>query len=87
MVDGVSKARVVPIDRDMNEVKCPRCGESYYMVNYSTRTAMYYPPIYKDGVNVNPDGNIETTVCTCLNCHYEFEYQTRYGELWNGYDN
>lgn len=71
----------------MNGVKCPRCGESYYAVRYSTRTAMYYQPIIKDGVNINPDRNIETTVCTCLNCHYEFTYQTRYGELWNGYDN
>lgn len=68
-------------------IRCPQCGESYYTIRYSTRTAMYYPPIIKDGINVNPDGNIETTVCTCLNCHYEFEYQTRYGEIWDGHDN
>lgn len=71
----------------MIDVKCPKCGESYYMVNYSTRTAAYYPPIFKDGVNVNPDGNIETMVCYCLHCHHEFTYQTRYGRIWNGYDN
>ena len=86
MVDGFSKARLMPIGGSMIDVRCPKCGESYYMVNYSTRTAAYYPPIFKDGVNVNPDGNIETTVCYCLNCHHEFTYQTRYGRIWNGYD-
>jgi len=87
MVDGVPEARLVPVGRSMIEVRCPKCGESYYTEKYSMRTAMYYAPIIKNGVNINPDGNITTTVCTCLNCHNEFTYQTRYGELWNGYDN
>lgn len=53
--------------------KCPHCGESYYTEMYSTSTAMYYPPIYKDGVNINPDRNMLTTHCECLNCHKEFD--------------
>ena len=62
-------------------VKCPNCGESYYAEKYSTRTAMYFPAIYKDGVNQNPDGNITTTECECLNCHHLFSYSTQYGKL------
>lgn len=52
--------------------KCPHCGKSYYTELYSTTTAVYYPPIYKDGVNINPDMNKSTTHCRCLNCHKEF---------------
>lgn len=52
--------------------KCPHCGESYYTELYSNSTAVYYPPIYKDGVNINPDRNTLTTYCKCLNCHKEF---------------
>ena len=63
------------------DIKCPKCRQSYFMENYSVGTAVYYPPIYKDGVNINPDGNITTTVCTCLNCNEIFSYQTRGGEL------
>lgn len=55
---------------------CPHCGESYYMENYSIRTAAYYPPIYKDGVNINPDRNTTTTYCTCMNCGKEFSYKS-----------
>ena len=59
---------------------CPNCGESYYMENYSRSTAMYFPPIYKDGVNINPDRNIHTTYCTCMNCGKEFSYNSN-GEI------
>lgn len=55
--------------------KCPHCGESYYMEKYSTRTAVYYPPIFKDGININPDRNITTTYCTCMNCGKDFSYE------------
>lgn len=58
-----------------NLVRCPHCGESYYMENYSDCTAVYYPPIYKDGVNINPDRNTITTHCTCMNCGKEFSYK------------
>lgn len=60
---------------ELNSARCPHCGESYYMENYSTTTAMYYPPIYKDGVNINPDRNTTTTHCMCMNCGKEFSFQ------------
>ena len=47
---------------------CPHCGESYYMENYSDTTTVYYPPIYKDSVNINSDRNTTTVHCTCMNC-------------------
>ena len=62
---------------------CPYCGKSYYRTGGILTTCVYYPPIYKDGVNINPDGNITTTICLCLNCGENFSYQTRYGELYN----
>lgn len=58
-------------------IKCPNCGESYYRENYSTRTALYYPPIWKNGVNINPDRNTTTTHCTCINCGKDFSYSNK----------
>lgn len=57
-----------------HSTKCPHCGESYYQELYTTTTAVYYPPVYKDGVNINPDRNQSTTTCICLNCGKEFTY-------------
>lgn len=65
----------------MNSIKCPKCGESYYKECYSTVTAVYYPPIYKNGININPDKNITTTVCQCINCNNTFNYRTQCGEI------
>ena len=62
-----------PVD-ELHLTRCPHCGESYYMENYSECTAVYYPPIYKDGVNINPDRNTTTTHCTCMNCGKNFSY-------------
>ena len=61
----------------MSMIKCPHCGESYYRENYSVCTAVYYPPIWKNGVNINPDKNTHTTYCTCLNCGNDFCYSDR----------
>lgn len=57
-----------------NLIKCPYCDESYYQELYSTKTALYYPPIYKNGVNINPDMNMTTVYCHCLNCNKDFSY-------------
>lgn len=57
----------------LGNIQCPHCGESYYTELYSTSTSVYYPPIYKDGANINPDRNHTTTYCRCLNCNKEFE--------------
>lgn len=62
-------------------VKCNKCNKSYYTIKYTTQTAMYFPPIYENGININPDRNIITTVCSCLNCGNIFSYRTRGGEL------
>ena len=43
---------------------CPHCGKSYFMEDYTIATTAYYPPIYKDGVNINPDRNAINTNCT-----------------------
>lgn len=66
----------------MNRIRCPRCGESYYMERYTTCTAVYYPPIYKEGLNINPDQNLSTTTCKCLNCGKDFVYQLRGLEIY-----
>ena len=50
---------------------CPHCGKSYLMEDYTTA---YYPPIYKDGVNINPDRNAITTHYTCLACGKDFSF-------------
>lgn len=57
--------------------KCPYCGESYYAENYSTTTAMYWAPIFKNGVLINENPNITTTHCTCCNCGKSFNYTNK----------
>ena len=60
---------------------CPNCGMSYYMEEYTTTTAVYYPPIWKDGININPDRNSSTTKCKCMNCGASFGYRRCLDEL------
>lgn len=52
----------------MNNEKCPKCGKSHYSVGSSSRTLAYYEPVYKDGVNINPDRNVTTTQLSCREC-------------------
>ena len=56
---------------------CPYCGESYYAENYSTTTAMYWAPIFKNGVLMNENPNTTTTYCTCCNCGKSFSYSNK----------
>ena len=65
----------------MHNITCPVCGGSYYIEMYNASTAVYYPPVYKNGVNINPDMNETTTCCECMNCHTVFYYATKGGEL------
>ena len=67
----------------MSQVKCPNCGESYYAEKYTTATAIYSPTIWHEGEVVSSNPNISTTYCECINCHYEFSYQTQYGKIFN----
>lgn len=54
---------------------CPNCKKSYYEELYSTCTAMYWTPIYKDGVLINENPNITTVHCRCVNCGKEFSFE------------
>jgi DNA-directed RNA polymerase subunit RPC12/RpoP len=56
-----------------SDIKCPHCGESFYTEMSSESTCVYYPPIWKNGVNVNPDRNKATTHYKCLKCNKEFD--------------
>jgi DNA-directed RNA polymerase subunit RPC12/RpoP len=51
-------------------IKCPKCGSTHFMVGPSVSTCVYYPPIIKDGVNINPDRNKCTTQYECLECRH-----------------
>ena len=44
-----------------DDIKCPHCGEKYFTVGASMTTAVYYPPIYKDGININPESESAVT--------------------------
>lgn len=55
-----------------DDIKCPHCGEKYFTVGASMTTAVYYPPIYKDGININPDKNTTTTTYHCLACNKDW---------------
>ena len=63
-------------------IKCPHCGASHYSTGSCMRTAVYYPPIWKDGVNTNPDMNITTTEAHCCECHYDFKIKEQYDKIW-----
>ena len=56
--------------------KCPRCGASHYCVGPSSMTCVYYAPVYKDGININPDRNTRTTQYECCNCGHVWEETT-----------
>lgn len=56
-------------------VQCPYCGVSYYMEDYNTSSCVYYSPIYKDGLNINPDKNTTTIHCTCMCCGKDFSFK------------
>lgn len=77
-LNGISAAdccidNMVHVESIRGNVKCPNCGESYYTIEYGESTCVYYPPIIKDGVNINPDRNTHTQHCRCLNCQTRFE--------------
>ena len=63
-------------------IKCPNCGASHYSEGPSMRTAVYYPPVWKDGVNTNPDRNTTTTKAHCYECNYDFIIKECAGEVW-----
>jgi len=62
-------------------VKCPVCNASYFQVQYSTETALYSPPVYRDGELISKDPNWHTTFCICLNCGNTFIISSHEGEV------
>jgi len=63
-------------------IKCPNCGASHYMEGPSQRTLLYCPPVWKNGVNQNPDTNITTIEAHCLECNFDFEIKEQSGKTW-----
>lgn len=55
-----------------DNIKCPKCGAKYFEVGPSCCTLAYYPPIIKDGVNINPDRNECVTTYTCCECGHRW---------------
>lgn len=53
-------------------IRCPKCGESYYSEGVTESTAMYFQPIYKNGININPDRNTHKTHYHCMNCGHDW---------------
>ena len=56
-----------------DNIKCPKCGAKYFEVGPSVSTCVYYAPIIKDGVNINPDRNKSVTTYTCCECGHKWE--------------
>lgn len=54
------------------DVTCPKCGQSYYSVNYTTSTLMFCPTIVKDGQVVSSNPNYTTYNCQCIACGARF---------------
>lgn len=70
----LKKERTMTNKKELKNIKCPHCGESYYREDYSTVTCMYCPTIIKDGKVISRDNNTHTRHCHCLNCGKEFSY-------------
>lgn len=71
----------MPTTNKLPQYCCPFCGASHYEVRETYKTLMYYEPIYENGVNVNPDRNVTTHDCRCLECGHEFHIRTRYNPI------
>ena len=59
-----------------SDKKCPHCDESYYTPGASITTALYCPPIYKNGVNVNKMKNTSKTTYHCCACGRDWTEET-----------
>jgi hypothetical protein len=59
---------------------CPS-NDCRYAVGLEMTTSLYYPPAYnKEGVNINPDGNITSGEMTCSTCNKKWRYSIQFGE-------
>jgi len=48
--------------------RCPNCGKNHFTDTCGSTTLMYFQPVYKDGVNINPDRNSTSFSRICLEC-------------------
>lgn len=59
----------------------PNCDkECRFSEGISSTTAMYFPPVYdKHGNNLNPDGNITSSMISCGVCGRRWNRSSSYG--------
>ena len=72
------------------DIRCPKCGNSYFTIRYSTSTAMWSPTIIKDGKVISNNPNYETHHCQCIACGAFFDATEHNGviesiEVINGF--
>lgn len=56
-----------------DDIECPKCHKKHFTIGESTCPLVYHQPVYKDGVNINPNHNISTTKYTCCECGHTWE--------------
>lgn len=56
-----------------DNITCPKCGAKYFEVGSSYCTAVNYPTIIKDGVNINTGRNKSVTTYICCECGHSWE--------------
>ena len=62
-------------------LKCPKCNSTGPLSQgASMTTTVYYPPVWENGVNINPDGNTTTTEFICEKCGCKFSAKFKHGE-------
>lgn len=65
-------------------LKCPKCNSTGPLSQgVSMTTTVYYPPVWENGVNINPDGNTTTTKFICEKCGCKFSAKFKHGECIN----
>lgn len=70
-------------DKDI-VLKCPKCNSTGPLSQgASMKTIVYYPPVWENGVNINPDGNTTTTEFICEKCGCKFSAKFKCGECIN----
>ena len=59
----------------MCDWKCPNCGKCDHSgCDMGFTTAMYFPPHYVDGINVNPDRNSTSGTIHCHACDKRYSF-------------
>ena len=56
-----------------DDIVCPKCHKKHFTVGSTYTTLVHCVPIYKDGVNINPNVNKSTTQYTCCECGHTWK--------------